>query len=113
MQQILDKYKAQNFHIVTINVLSNQEEGAIKIMSNYSFTSLKNPGGGFPWATKTYGVRGTPTSFLVDPDGKVVFDVPGLESADSAKLCDQEVSGLLKWSGTENSAHTAPRKAQP
>ncbi len=113
MQQILDKYKAQNFHIVTINVLSNQEEGAVKIMSNYSFTSLKNPGGGFAWSSKTYGVRGTPTSFLVDPDGKIVFDVPGLESLDSVKLCEQEVAGLLKWSASATPAPASPAKAQP
>lgn len=112
MQQVLDKYKARNFHILTINVMSDQEEGAVKIMSNYGFVSLKNPGGGFAWSSKTYGVRGTPTSFLIDPDGKIVFDVPGLESLDSQKLCDEEVGGLLAWTASSNSTR-AVDKAQP
>jgi hypothetical protein len=84
-------------------------------MSNYGFTSLKNPGGNWDWAGKNYGVHGTPTSFLLDPNGKILFNIPGLESLDSEKLCDQEVAGLLEWSASGNSVHaTAPSsKTQP
>jgi len=116
LQQILDKYKAQNFHIVTINLIAEQEVGALKIMSNYGFTSLKNPGGDFSWSRKAYGVQSTPTSFLLDPEGKIVFNIPGLESLDDEKTADQEVAGLLKWTAsTAASAHPAatPVKAQP
>jgi hypothetical protein len=101
---------------VTINVIDSQQEGAVKIMSNYGFVPLRNPGGDFAWSTKTYGVRGTPTSFLVDPNGKIVFNVPGLESIESTKLCDEEVAGLLKWSASAAaSTHPAATavKAQP
>ena len=100
---------------MTINVIGSQQEGAVKIMSNYGFISLKNPGGDFAWSSKTYGVRGTPTSFLVDPDGKIVFDVPGLETVQSTKVCDEEVAGLLKWSSSAAFARAAapPAKAQP
>jgi hypothetical protein len=83
-------------------------------MSNYGFVALKNPGGDWDWAGKNYGVRGTPTSFLVDPDGKIVFDVPGLETVDSTNLCEQEIAGMLKWSATAASAHSAAAaKGQP
>lgn len=74
-------------------------------MSNYNFTALKNPGGGFQWSAKTYGVNGTPTSFLLDPDGKVLFKFNGLESLDALKICNSEVGGLLAFSaGTSNAA---------
>lgn len=99
---MVDKYKAQGFEIVTINVMTNQEEGAVKIMSQYGFKSLKNPGSGFEWSSETYGVNGTPTSFLLDPDGKIVFNVPGLESADAVETCDKEIGGLLKWVASQN-----------
>ena len=98
-------------------MIGSQAEGAVKIMSNYGFTALKNPGGDWDWARKNYGVRGTPTSFLLDPKGNIVFDVPGLESIESTNLCDEEVAGLLKWSqsASANSAHAATpaAKAQP
>ena len=101
--------------MVTINVISSEAVGAVKIMSNYGFVALKNPGGDFSWSKKNYGVWGTPTSFLVDPEGKIIFNLTGLESLDSEKLCDQEVAGLLEWSASGNSVHaTAPSsKAQP
>ncbi len=117
MEQVLNKYKAQNFHVVTINVIGSQAEGAVKIMSNYNFVALKNPGGDWDWAGENYGVHGTPTSFLVDAKGNIVFNVPGLESIESTKLCDEEVAGLLKWSqsASANSDRVAApaAKAQP
>lgn len=85
-------------------------------MSNYGFVSLRNPGGDFAWSTKTFGVRGTPTSFLVDPEGKIVFNVPGLETVESTRVCDEEVAGLLKWTASPayaRAAATPSVKAQP
>lgn len=112
MQQLLDKYKAQHFDIVTINTLTNQETGAVKIMSNYGFTALKNPGEGWSWTSKNYGVRGTPTSFLLDPEGKILFKFNGVETLDAEKVCDQEIGGLLAFSGTTSPGTHLAQKAQ-
>lgn len=112
MQQVLDKHKAQNFELVTINVLNNQDKGAVQIMSNYTFTALKNPGGEFQWATKNYGVRGTPTSFLLDGDGKILFKFNGLESLDATDTCNSEVGGLLAFSATTTNAVSARATAK-
>jgi thiol-disulfide isomerase/thioredoxin len=103
LQEVLDKYKAQGLAVVTINVEIKEQEGAVKIMSGYGFTALKGSDKGFSWANKMYGVQGTPTSFLLDPDGKIVFKVEGLESLESEKACETEVEGLLKWSASNNS----------
>ena len=109
---MLDKHKTQNFDIVTINVLSNQDKGAVKIMSNYGFTALKNPGGDFDWSTKTYGVNGTPTSFLLDPNGKILFKFNGLESLDATDTCNLEVGGLLAYSAATSNAVSARASAK-
>lgn len=102
---------------MTINVIASQAAGAVKIMSNYGFVALKNPGGDWDWAGKNYNVHGTPTSFLLDPKGNIVFDVPGLESIESTNLADEEVAGLLKWSQSAGAnsapAATPAAKAQP
>jgi hypothetical protein len=113
LQQLLEKYKAQHFDVLTINVEPGQEKGAVTIMSNYGFTALKGAGD-FDWSIKAYGVRGTPTSFLLDPNGKVLFRFGGLESLDAVKTCDAEVGGLLAFdaASTATSARAAV-KAQP
>lgn len=51
----------------------------------------------FDWSIKTYGVDETPTSFLLDPEGKSVFKFKDLESLDDVRICDEEVSGLLAY----------------
>jgi hypothetical protein len=114
LQQLLDKYRAQHFGIITINTLAGQETGAVKIMSDYGFTALKNPGEGWSWASKNYGVNGTPTSFLLDPQGKILFKSNGVESIDAEETCNKEIGGLLAFTRatTSSPAHLA-QKAQP
>jgi thioredoxin-related protein len=100
LQAALERFKAQGFRIVTINMMTSQDKGAVKIMSQYSFTALKNHGEGWSWGQKTYGVQGTPTSFLLDPQGKIIFNVPGFVTIPSEQESENEVASLLKW--TEN-----------
>ena len=90
-------------------MLTGQDKGAVQIMSNYGFTALKNPGAGWSWGSKNYGVQGTPTSFLLGPNGKVLFRFGGLESLDAVKTCDEEVGGLLAFdaASTATSARAA------
>ena len=78
-------------------MMTSQDAGAVKIMSQYHFTALKNPGGGWSWGQKNYGVQGTPTSFLLDPQGKIIFKVPGFVTAPAERESDNEIAALLKW----------------
>lgn len=100
---MLDKYKAQGFAIVTINVMTNQQEGAVKIMANYGFTALKGADDALSWAHKVYGVQGEPTSFLLDPEGEILFKIHGLENLEARKTFDAEVGGLLRWAASTGS----------
>lgn len=113
MQQVLDKYKAQHFDVITINIAPTEEKGAITIMNNYRFTALKGAGD-FEWSIKTYGVNGTPTSFLLDSEGKILFRFNGLESIADVKTCEEEVGGLLAFDAASNATSArASVKAQP
>lgn len=106
MQEALDRFKPQGFQVVTINMMTSQETGAMKIMSKYSFTALKNHGEGWSWGQKTYGVEGTPTSFLLDPQGKIIFKVPGFVTIPSEQESENEVASLLKWTGSPEYTRT-------
>ena len=103
LQEVLDKYKAQGFAVVTINVMTNQQEGAVKIMADYGFTALKGPDEALSWVYKVYGVHGEPTSFLLDPEGKILFKIHGLEQLEARKTFDAEVRGLLRWAASTGS----------
>jgi hypothetical protein len=94
LQQVLDKFKTQHFDVVTINIVPD-EKSAITIMNNYRFTALEGADDS-EWSEKTYGVDATPTSFLLDPDGKLLFRFGDLESIADMKICEEEVSGLLE-----------------
>lgn len=98
MQQVLDKYKTQHFDVVTINIVPAQK-GAITIMNNFGFTALKGADDS-EWSAKTYDVDATPTSFLLDTDGKLLFKFGGLESTADLKACEEAVDGLLEASRT-------------
>jgi hypothetical protein len=78
-------------------MFTDEDKGAVTIMGQYSFIALKNPGAGWSWGEKNYGVQGTPTSFLLDPNGRIVFNMPGLETLPAAKQAESEVAGLLRW----------------
>jgi hypothetical protein len=114
LQQLFDKYKAQHFDVITINILRDEDKGAVQVMSNTGFTALKNPGQSWSWAEKTYGVDETPTSFLLDANGKVLFKFNDVESRDDVRRCDAEVGGLLAFEEASNATSArAAVKAQP
>ena len=79
-------------------------------MSNYGFTALKSPGQ--DWAQKTYGVDETPTSFLLDANGKMLFKFNDVESLNDLKVCEQEIGGLLAYSAATSNAVSARATAK-
>jgi thioredoxin-related protein len=100
LQQVLDEFKTEHFDVVTINIVPD-EKGATTIMNNYRFTALMGADDS-EWSSKTYGVDATPTSFLLDTDGKLLFRFGDLESIADMKTCEEEVRGLLQASGTHS-----------
>ncbi|NTV17208.1 MAG: TlpA family protein disulfide reductase [Chlorobiaceae bacterium] len=93
MNAMQDKYKAQGLKIIGVN-LDTKTEDAKKFLSQNParFTVAFDSKGATP---KDYGVKGMPTSFLMDRNGKVIFQHLGFKEADREKL-EKEIKAALE-----------------
>ncbi len=93
MQKVLDKYTPQGFAILSINVVTEEDEFVLPFMkgNGYGFLPLKSD---WEWAKKTYHVGGTPTNFLIDAQGRIVFR-PRVHDAESQRTLELEIESLL------------------
>jgi hypothetical protein len=91
---VLKTYQDKNFVVLAINIHPNEDVQVPGIMKEggYDFITLKAPAG--DWATKTYGIMGTPANFLLDEEGRVIFR-PAIHSPETARLFEQEVQSML------------------
>lgn len=80
--------------LVTINNNPDDEAIGQLMMSKqkYGFVKLQAPES--DWVSKTYDVRGFPTTYVLDADGKAMFTHVGY-SPKSIKHMDAEIAALL------------------
>jgi thiol-disulfide isomerase/thioredoxin/tetratricopeptide (TPR) repeat protein len=71
-ENVLKKFKGKDIVYVGINVFPEQDDYVLPFMqgTKYTFIPLR---GTADWAEKAYKVRGEPTNFLIDEDGRIVF----------------------------------------
>ena len=71
-ESVLKKFKGKEIVYLGINVFPDQDDYVLPFMqgTKYSFIPLR---GNADWAAKTYKVRGEPTNFLIDGEGRIVF----------------------------------------
>ena len=71
-ESVLKKFKGKEIVYLGINVFPDQDDYVLPFMqgTKYSFIPLR---GSADWAAKTYKVRGEPTNFLIDGEGRIVF----------------------------------------
>jgi tetratricopeptide (TPR) repeat protein len=93
MQKVLDKYASRGFAVLSINIIPEEDELVVPLMkgNGYGFLLLKSD---YAWATKTYKVRGTPTNFLIDTQGRVMFR-PFIYDPVTGKKFERQVEALL------------------
>lgn len=84
MNELQAKYGAQGFQIIGVN-LDAKKEDANKFLESTParFVLAFDPSGATP---RSYGVKGMPTSVLIAPDGKVLFEHRGFNEADRPEL---------------------------
>ncbi len=59
------------------------------------FTPLESE---WAWAQKAYGVEGTPASFLIDAEGRIMFR-PEVHDTASERVLERQVEALLDRAG--------------
>ena len=84
MNAMQSRFGAQGLQVVGINLDAKSEDGRrflAKIPAN--FVVAFDPGG---TSARLYGVKGMPSSVLIDRNGKVIFEHIGFNEADRADL---------------------------
>lgn len=94
MNEMQAKYGAQGLQIIGVNVDAKTEDARTFLASTpASFVVAYDQAGATP---RSYGIKGMPSSVLIGPDGKVLFEHSGFRAADRAELESKIKSALAK-----------------
>lgn len=84
MSKIYTEYRERGFEVLAINVDADSDAGRKFLASTpVSFPALADPHGD---VAASYELLGMPTSYLIDPDGKVAWVHQGFRRGDAAKV---------------------------
>lgn len=84
MNEMQAKYGAQGLQIIGVNLdAKNADARAFLAATPARFAVAFDPSGTIP---RSYGVKGMPSSFLINAEGKVIFEHVGFNDADRAEL---------------------------
>ena len=93
MNNLQSKYASKGFQVIAVNVDAKQED-AKKFLAQVqgNFKILYDSNGLTP---KLYGVKGMPTSYLIDKTGRVVFEHQGFNQS-KTNLIEKEIEKLIE-----------------
>jgi cytochrome c biogenesis protein CcmG/thiol:disulfide interchange protein DsbE len=92
MNEMQAKYGAQGLQVIGVNVDAKHDEARDFLAATPArFVVAFDPAGAAPLS---YGIKGMPSSVLIGPDGKVVFEHSGFRAADRAEL-ESRIKALL------------------
>lgn len=96
-QKVLNKFKSQDIAYLGINVFPGQNEYVVPFMksSGYGFTPLHENGES---QEKAYKVRGEPSNFLIDREGRIIFSDFMIQDAKGEQMLELMISSLLSHS---------------
>ncbi|GGD00403.1 thiol:disulfide interchange protein [Undibacterium terreum] len=84
MNELQNKYGAQGLQVIGVNLDARNEDARTFLAGTPAhFVIAFDPAGATP---RNYGVRGMPSSLLIGPDGKVLFEHSGFKDADKVEL---------------------------
>ena len=93
-QAVLNKFKAKDIAYVGINVVLSQDPYVVPFMrsSGYTFTPLRDND---RWAEKAYNVRGAPSNYLIDKDGRIIFSNFMIQNPKAQRMLELMIGSLL------------------
>lgn len=89
----MKKFSGRGFVVVAINI-HPEEDHMVKPFfegNGYDFLPLKATS---EWAEKVYQVVGTPENFLLDREGRIVFN-PRIYNTETARTLELEIEALI------------------
>jgi len=93
LQALYQKYGGEDFTILAVEVSGALEAGKKLLADNrYTFTALA---GSWAMAKELFGVTGTPTDFLIDEQGRIIFKHVGYGTGHEETL-EAELRELLE-----------------
>lgn len=99
LQKVLNKYKSRGFEVLAINTTRDEDAEVVPLMekNGYTFLTLKPPPSP-NWVRNTYNISAAPMNFLLDAEGRVIFQ-PGLHDPETQRILELEVETLLMHAG--------------
>ncbi len=95
LQPLYEKYRDQGFEIIAVDGKNDTERATKFIEENgLTYTMLENAEGEDEIVGNVFKVRGYPSSFLIDREGKVMYFHFGFEAGDEEHL-EEEILSLL------------------
>ena len=89
LQKFYNQYKDQGFSMVAINIVPDQDSMIADWLSQHQYTFPVLTGATIDSVQKDYGLRMTPSLYLLDSQGKVIFKQSGYTAGDEKNLEDQ------------------------
>jgi thiol-disulfide isomerase/thioredoxin len=84
MNEMQAKYGAKGLQVVGVNLDAKTDDARRFLAETPArFTVAFDPAGATP---RAYGIKGMPSSVLIGPDGKVLYEHAGFKEADRAEL---------------------------
>jgi hypothetical protein len=95
LQKIYEKYHGDGLALIAFNMVTQQNEmlPEWKAKGKYTFPIVVTDEKDY-FTTNPFDVRGTPTSFLLGADGKIIFRHVGYSSG-AEKIMEAEIRELL------------------
>lgn len=93
-QEVLNKFIGQDIAYIGINVALSQDPYVLPFTrtSGYTFTALRDKD---QWAEKAYHVRGEPSNYLIDRDGRIIFSSFMIQNPKAQRMLELMISSLL------------------
>ena len=93
-QEVLKKFKGQDIAYIGINVVPGQDPYVLPFMqsSGYSFTPLRDKD---QMAQKAYHVRGEPSNYLIDRDGRIIFSDFMIQNPKAQRMLELMIGSLV------------------
>lgn len=93
-EKVLKNFKGQAVSYIGVNVVRDQDAYVVPFIksSKYSFTALKD----VETERKNLPVRGAPTNYLIDQDGKIIFKNFMIQNHDAELMLEDMIRLLLE-----------------